>query len=68
MLKISLLFKESTNFTGKNSKVLKIKNAKLSEYYFYINLNVWGGFEICISVPLRYADLIRHKCYHLKVA
>ena len=29
-----------------------IKNAKLSGYYFYINLNIWGNFQICISVPL----------------
>ena len=30
-----------------------IKNAKLSGYYFYMNLNIWGNFQICISVPLR---------------
>ena len=35
-------------------KILTIKNAKFSEYYFYINLNVWGDFQICISVPLIY--------------
>ena len=33
-------------------RILTIKNAKLSEYYFYMNLNVWGDFEIFISVPL----------------
>ena len=36
-----------------NSRILRIKNAKLSGYYFYMNLNIWGDFEICISVPLR---------------
>ena len=35
-----------------NSRILKIKNAKFSEYYFYMNLNVWEDFQICISVPL----------------
>ena len=29
-----------------------IKNAKLSGYYFYMNLNIWGDFQICITVPL----------------
>ena len=29
-----------------------IKNAKPSGYYFYMNLNIWGDFQICISVPL----------------
>ena len=31
-----------------------IKNAKLSGYYFFMNLNIWGNFQICISVPLRF--------------
>ena len=35
-----------------NSKILTIKNAKLSWYYFNVNLNIWGDFQICISVPL----------------
>ena len=30
-----------------------IKNAKPSGYYFYMNLNIWGDFQICISVPSR---------------
>ena len=32
---------------------LTIKNAKLSGYYFYMNMNIWGDFEICINVPLK---------------
>ena len=35
-----------------NSRILTIKNTKLSGYYFYVNLNIWGDFHICISVPL----------------
>ena len=29
-----------------------IENAKFSGYYFYLNLNIWADFQICISVPL----------------
>ena len=35
-----------------NSRIVTIKNAKLSEYYFYMNLNILGNFQICINVPL----------------
>ena len=35
-----------------NSRTFTIKNEKRSGYYFYINLNIWGYFQICISVPL----------------
>ena len=35
-----------------NSRILKINNAKLSGYYFYMNLNICGDFQICIGVPL----------------
>ena len=29
-----------------------MKNAKFSGYYFYVNLNIEGDFQICISVLL----------------
>ena len=35
-----------------NSKILTIKNPKFSGYYFYMNLIIWGDFQICISVRL----------------
>ena len=36
-----------------NSRILKIKNAILSEYYFYLyKLEQIGNFKICISGPL----------------
>ena len=35
-----------------NLRILRIQNEKLSGYYFYINLNKWEDFQICISVPL----------------
>ena len=37
-----------------NSRILTIKNAKLLGYYFYMNLNTWGDFKICICVPLNF--------------
>ena len=36
-------------------------NAKLSGYYFYLNMNIYGDFQICISVPLK-VDLERFPC------
>ena len=36
-----------------------IKNAKLSEYYFYMNTSLLGDFQICISVPLSERKLER---------
>ena len=35
-----------------NSKILTIKNPKFPGYYFYMNLIIWGDFQICISVRL----------------
>ena len=35
-----------------NSRILKNKNAKFSGYYFCMNKNIKGHFQICISVPL----------------
>ena len=32
-----------------------MKNAKPSGYYFYMNLNIWGDFQIRISVPLNHS-------------
>ena len=48
MLKISL--RKMQTFT--------IKNVKFSGYYFYLNMNVWGNFQICISVPLNWFDFL----------
>ena len=53
MLKISLLFKKNTNFTGfLTVRILTVKSGNLSGYYFYMNQNIYGDFQICISVPL----------------
>ena len=52
MLKISLLFKKNTTVRVNNSRILTIKNAKFSGHYFYTISNIWGDFQICISVTL----------------
>ena len=36
-----------------DSKTLRIKNAKFSGNYFYMNTNILGDFQICSNVPLR---------------
>ena len=59
MIKINLLFKENTNLRVSNSRILTIKNAKLSGYHFYMNLNICGDFQICISVPLNLKSISR---------
>ena len=48
MLKISL--RKMQTFT--------IKNVKFSGYYFYLNMNIWGNFQICINVPLNWFDFL----------
>ena len=50
LLKINLLFRKLTNLN--NSKIVRIKNAKFSGHHFYMDINIYGGFQICISVPL----------------
>ena len=42
-----------------NLRILRIKNAKFPGYCFYTNTNIYGDFQICISVPLKFKqDLI----------
>ena len=35
-----------------NSRIPRTKNVKFSEYYFYLNTNIYREFQICIIVPL----------------
>ena len=35
-----------------NLRILRIQNTKFSGYHFYMNTNIKGDFQICISVPL----------------
>ena len=49
-----------------NSKTLGIKNTKFSGYYFYMNTNIYGDFQICVSVPLR-KKRIKWQAKHLQL-
>ena len=40
-----------------NSRIPRINNAKFSGYYFYVNTNISGDFQICISVPLKHVHV-----------
>ena len=51
-LRISLLFKKIQTLRENNSRILRIQNAKFLGSHFYMNTNIWGDFQICISVPL----------------
>ena len=52
--KLAYFLRKIQTLRVNNSRILPIKNAKLSGYYFYMNLNMWGDFQICISVPLSF--------------
>ena len=52
MLKISLLLKNMQISQINNSRILRIKNAKFSGYFFYMISNIQRDFQIWISVPL----------------
>ena len=52
MLKLAYFLRNLQNSLTNNSRILRIKNAKFSGCCFYINTNLLGDFQICISVPL----------------
>ena len=52
MLKLAYFLRKIQTLRVNNSRILMIKNAKLSGYYCYINLNIWRDFQICISIYL----------------
>ena len=51
MLKIILLRNLQT-LRANNSRTLRIENVKFSGHCFYININIYRDFQICISVLL----------------
>ena len=52
MLKIILLRNLQT-LRANNSRTLRIENVKFSGHCFYMNINIYRDFQICISVPLK---------------
>ena len=57
-----LVNRHFANFTGINSTIPRIKNAKFSGHYFYMNTNIKADFQICISVPLKRPCSFVHTC------
>ena len=50
-----------------NSRIPTIMNAKFSGYCFHRNSNIWGYFEVCISVPLLRYQTSRMNINHSKL-
>ena len=50
--KLVYFLRKTQTLRVNNSRILTIKNAKFSGYYFYINLSILTDFQIYISVPL----------------
>ena len=50
--KVAYFLRKIQTLRVNNSRILTIKNAKFSGHYFCMNLNIWGDFQICISVTL----------------
>ena len=55
MLKIRLLLRKIQTLLVNNWRILMMKNAKRSDY-FYLNLDIWADFQICIIVPLKHIE------------
>ena len=53
MLKVGCFLRKPQISQVNNSRILRIKNAKLIGYCFYMNPNMQGNFQICISEPLK---------------
>ena len=51
-LKLTYFLRKIQTLKVCNSRILMMKNAKFSGYCFYMNLNIWGDFRVCISLPL----------------
>ena len=51
-MKISLVFKKFTNCMGEKLKHFLDEESEIFRVLFYVNTNIYGDFQICISVPL----------------
>ena len=52
-LKLAYFLRKLQTLRGNNSRIIRIKNAKFSRYCFHMNTNIYGDFQICISVNLK---------------
>ena len=55
--KLSYFLRKIQTLRVNKSRILTIKNAKFSGYYFYMNFTIWEDFQICISIPLMFLKL-----------
>ena len=50
--KLAYFLRHLQTSRANNTRISRIKNAKVSGYCFYMNTNRWGDFQTSISVPL----------------
>ena len=50
--KICERFQNLKTSRANNLRIIKMKNANISGYCFYMNTNIWGDFQISIRTPL----------------
>ena len=58
--KVAYFSREIQVFWVNNSRILRIKNAKLSGYSFHTNPNIQWNFQICIIVPLNFSGKAKY--------
>ena len=51
--KLAYFLRNLQTLRADNSRILRSTNAKLSGNCFYMNTDILGDFQICISVPLK---------------
>ena len=68
MLKLVYFLRILQTSPANNSRIFRIKNAKFSGYSFYMNTNIYGDFQICITLPLNkaagFSKYVKSFCYH----
>ena len=65
MLKLAYFLGKMQILRVNNSRILTIKNAKFSGYYFYMNRNIWRDFQFCISLPLNHISHQKIQCFKI---
>ena len=58
--KVAYFSRKIQVFWVNNSRILRIKNAKLSGYSFHMNPNIQWNFQICIIVPLNFSGKAKY--------
>ena len=58
--KVAYFSRKIQDFWVNNSRILRIKNAKLSGYSFHMNPNIQWNFQICIIVPLNFSGKAKY--------